>query len=591
MKNLDAKIHVCFFNGQDAAAPAAEMALCSGNRIGDSIVWVIDDFMSKEECAHIAAVSHEHTVEVLDDAGRTVRRRALLWDDGGTLVSLIEERLVSSDHCLERLNEHFVPPFGFHHGVVWEKNTPWVNTCLRVTETTPETRGLGWHRDAPYTEAKNIKSNYTFLLYLDSDVGATEFLPNDPTVVHRGQTVEEEIRERSPTMYWKEFQIDARVGRAVIFDQRLLHRGISTGVKRVLRTDLVCSGSLPKEIRIGEAERLACAIFRTGQLHELDGAYARAGECYERATSLRLGGGGGGAANTELWTKVVDQSVFRAPPSHGGVGEGVKIAAGVSFCERTGRSYTFRLDRGGAASLDEQLRVAAAFCVVTQCAALDPGHFGRGKTWSALRRVLVSLGVEPSIEKADCDGVAVVCEQPKFRAAPQLDGWCDDEWRGWKSGYPDYCSDDDDDESEYDSDDGALNDIKEKLQLGESKRDEHRQGALGLSVGCEHMTAEVVRCSCNLGSPHTQGVEEVDADFAVGPVTFEMDSPFRIDVGKDMVSVTAPASRFHHASCNCTTMLLKCRKCGVSYPTTATELAYTLDGDILTMQYSPIIVM
>eukprot|EP00039_Didymoeca_costata_P030117 m.27949 g.27949 ORF g.27949 m.27949 type:complete len:742 (-) comp7957_c0_seq1:31-2256(-) len=379
-------------DGDDASKPGDEVYVRSllsslggergepyavAHRLGDDAIYTMDEFLTPAECDAILEAAKPVMTEIFDQKGKLVRRRGLVFETDNRLMRRLEARL-DDDLLLQRINRRFVPPYGFHKKVKWNKNTAMLNPCLRISATSASSsQGLGWHRDAAYTEARYIKSNYSIIIYLsgDNEANGTQFMAPSKKVSHCGQTIEEELASMSEKERSKTLTINCKKGRAVIFHQKLLHQGLtikpSKTEKYVLRTDLICTGSKSDE-PISDAERVARAMFRTAQLQDLVGNYNMAGKLYERATSLRLGGGKY-HIDVKKMDKVLNACAEKYDENDKGIAAShLRLPSGVGFESRDGRKYTFVVGsiRKGYCR-QEQLRVAAVFVVVTECARIQ----------------------------------------------------------------------------------------------------------------------------------------------------------------------------------------------------------------------------
>lgn len=258
-------------------------------------LWIIDNFIKPEVCKFIIRAAAPHMARTADGT----RSRALLFEKNerppnmvgtagpiqGHLEACLEEAM-----AIEQISRDFEPPPGFDRGVQFWTVENDLNPCLRITQYTQPTDGLKYHRDAAYTETQVVKSSHTLLVYLDAEPGAkgTKFLN---ITGKPGLTVEEELAQAEYCP--REVVVEPRVGRAVIFGQRLLHAsdGPCTGPKTILRTDIKCTGVANAAGAPSRADRLACTLFRAAQHAELNGLPPKASsDLYERAISLRCAG-------------------------------------------------------------------------------------------------------------------------------------------------------------------------------------------------------------------------------------------------------------------------------------------------------------
>ncbi|NOQ70930.1 MAG: oxidoreductase, 2OG-Fe(II) oxygenase [Crocinitomix sp.] len=168
-------------------------------------VWIIDNFLSEEECVfHIKAsemMGYEFA-KVNINGKQTVmasvrnNQRVLMLDDD--LANEIWERLIP---FIDQYPE--AKPIG-------------LNEMFRYYKYVPGER-FKMHRDGSHRRDENERSFLTLIIYLNDDFegGATGFM--------------------------REFDIQPKAGRAVIFDHKVRHEGknLQLGTKYVLRTDIM----------------------------------------------------------------------------------------------------------------------------------------------------------------------------------------------------------------------------------------------------------------------------------------------------------------------------------------------------------------
>ncbi len=236
----------------------------------DSCIWEIPNFLSSDEISHLINIGRDD-FEYIDYKKSW---RLIAFDTYNHLIDTIKHRLTLNDF-LDNLNSEaykWIKPRGFVENVDWSPNTAMINTCIRInkyynTELAP-------HRDASLTVGTCLRSNYTILIYLNDDFeGAeTEFIiKNNNLLTSNGLTIKEELQliQDDAIIY----KIKPKAGTCVIFDHGIIHKSNPLiGIKYVLRTDLLCVGSLnnkqcSEEYR--EIENLTKCLFRQAQLNEL----------------------------------------------------------------------------------------------------------------------------------------------------------------------------------------------------------------------------------------------------------------------------------------------------------------------------------
>lgn len=381
----------------------------------DGIV-VVDDLLSPQECQHIVQLSQ--TVGMKDTVGQPLRDAArviLIEGKPAHLRLALESRLSQALHGYQ-----FEEPYGF-----FTANRTWshsrkpgdtdfsleLNPCFRVSRY-GHVGGFGWHRDAAYTKGMSIKSNYTVLVYLSEQEGATEFLPSDPETVHDGQTVQEELSSNRHTLE-NGVRVQSRLGRAVVFHQRLLHRG-SGGHRFVLRADLLSFGTLKLDSGsysplMARIYMLSCELFRHAQYLELEKRYEEANSLYERVISLRQ------APHCLVTFPEHLEKLCRQPLS-GGL-ESHPLACDITFRSRTGQKFVFDFRAGpdwirNAETKKRLVSVAACFVLVSATRALSPSLVEN-----------VQLAVERLAEKLDfVEGVAISDDPVLFSLEKQMQG-------------------------------------------------------------------------------------------------------------------------------------------------------------------------
>ena len=172
---------------------------------------VVDEVLSEDACASLIAKVTAQTWLPATVNGPDGRYRNEKIRDND-LALLEDEDLRQA--LFTRLEAH-LPPRMF--GEVLHSLHP----SLRVYRYKPG-QHFGAHSDQPYFDAEGRQSRLTLLVYLDAScVG--------------GETAFHEIERPTGVV------ITPRVGRALFFQQNLLHEGmpVISGIKHVLRTDVI----------------------------------------------------------------------------------------------------------------------------------------------------------------------------------------------------------------------------------------------------------------------------------------------------------------------------------------------------------------
>lgn len=245
------------------------------HHIKNVTIWSINNFLTNDECLEI--ISNSENAK-FDDKFHGL----LSYDKNGILLKTIQQRLKGD--ILNNLNNYnWVQPYGFTHGIKWDKNTEIINECIRIKKYKGK---IGWHRDIQYSKSSLLRSNYTALIYLN-DCPDSEIIFRIPKVQpeYTGLTIDQEIKFINDKGF-KNIIIKPKTGRLVLFDQRLIHcsRGFNTE-QYVLRTDLLCSGKYTDKseasIIYKKTEELAKKLFDYAQLTR-----PKNNKLYERCISL-----------------------------------------------------------------------------------------------------------------------------------------------------------------------------------------------------------------------------------------------------------------------------------------------------------------
>lgn len=196
MDLLDPKKSVKFLSS--AGKTPHHGARANSYMCGDSLIWVIDDFLTDHECSEIitaSCIAKFESIENLYNDDYRQSKRLVAFDGNGVLTSTIEKRL-RDDKLLERINlpHKKVVPYGAPH-IEWGPYTGEINKCYRMNQYIDASVGFSWHRDSQYTQSETTRSGYSIVIYLNDFFtgGETEFMTPRVEPLHIGMTVDEEL--------------------------------------------------------------------------------------------------------------------------------------------------------------------------------------------------------------------------------------------------------------------------------------------------------------------------------------------------------------------------------------------------------------
>jgi hypothetical protein len=214
-------------------------------------LWVLENFLPPKQCDEILENLKSTNFVSFDKMySKDVRdsERCICFDETNMLTEHLEDKLCD---MLEELNENCIP-YGFGtERVNWETKGK-CNPCLRFNKYNEGSKGFAYHRDSQYVNSAYLRSAWSLVIYLTDCDSGTAFLD---------------------TTDGSEKIVSNIKGRAVIFDQRLHHRGLPvlSGTKVVLRTDVLAYSTeiihlTPDEQRLKD---LTIMLFRQAQYAEL----------------------------------------------------------------------------------------------------------------------------------------------------------------------------------------------------------------------------------------------------------------------------------------------------------------------------------
>lgn len=340
LETIDKKDYLLFFNNELEEPSELDFKMKKFCKTKNDKLWIIDNFLSEDECKKIIKTCDEQKFHKLDQIyDKTFRNseRIIAFETNQILCKNIERRLKHDETFIKRLSESSYKPYGFGIGnTEWEDYNGEINKCLRFNKYT-NSNGFDWHRDSQYCESFTKRSTHTILIYLNEDYknGETSFLLPDKEVVHCGQTMDEELKIYGDNIH--KISVKPKIGRAIIFDQRYIHKGEPIeGIKYIMRTDLLRQGNSGEIEQHNEKMmyKLTCGIFRQAELYELmcqeDIKYKNLSkELYERSISLRLNPRELSPMYDKLQEMIKD---IKTP---------VTITENVKFVSRSGNKYNF----------------------------------------------------------------------------------------------------------------------------------------------------------------------------------------------------------------------------------------------------------
>lgn len=562
LQTLDPKCRINFgFKSNNEVQP-----FTNGQKYGSSVIWEIDDFLTETECSIIIDKCQQQGFIDCQD-----RQRLLVFSDD--LQQLVQERL-NQDHFIQRLNHHkWAKPYGFDD-LTWDKkNTSMINPCFRITKFTKN--GFPWHRDAQFTQG-TIRSNYTLIVYLNQDKYETQssgtvFLESKGPF--NGVTINGELKFNKdvPTI-----TIERKRGKAVIFDQRLIHCGkISGSDKYVLRTELLVEGTPTMSVEGTPVEgtptiqskikQLAQKLFRQAQYIELEGGDAN--NLYQIVLSLRQN-----PSSIKTYPKHLE-SFLKLDIQN-------KFGTNIDFIGRSGHRYRFKVKTN--ILHPDAVKLASIFLLVTETNRISNDAMEKVEKYVSL--------LNSTVEHHQLD------ESPKDSSEDSSSDESD-HFEQW-----DYSRDPRNSKDfelfELDNRQNKLSTIPEYCDLViENSIDKKKNGKGVIVVGQQHSL--YMRCEgCSLcdddcfGSGECPGHHHQGIEFT----RFELDltgSYFHIEPktkNTGIVTIESAGQSFNHASCQCEKVIGK-RESETVYTTITFKIKYKFNGKRLTLSFTPKVVM
>lgn len=414
LETLDVKDSISFFDNPNLCINEDSYAI--PHKLGkNNLIWTIENFLIPEECDTIVKKCEDHkfsSIEHLYDKEYRDSQRILSFDKNEFLLKTLEYRL-NSDHFIDRLNKHrHKKPFGFFsNGHKWSPNTQKLNECLRIHKYNKDSVGFGWHRDAQYTRSDIVKSNYTLIVYLnDTKGGETEFISPKNSFLHCGYTVEQEMQNIKDNGGFDAITIHPCKGMAVIFDQRLLHKGKKCfDTKYILRTDMLCFANLSSDVEHTDLEKqnekLTRKLFRQAQYYELESKSEninKTQQLYEICLSLRQHPHKLTSYQQHLENLLEDLSINKQILNND--------SYCISFLSRSGSRYRFKYARAKKHNeIVNSIKIAACCVLFSSVRDIDDSLIYDFE----MKRILEQIGCMENITfdiETDEDAVGEICE-------------------------------------------------------------------------------------------------------------------------------------------------------------------------------------
>ena len=174
------------------------------------------------------------------------------------------ERIICMDKSIKKLLKRRLKSINIPISMV----DATVNECIRLHKYTNSV-GFPYHRDSSL-KTNNKRSKYSIILYLNDnfDKGETTFIVDSPDISNRysGLDISEELNIMKNK---KEIIIKPEIGKLVIFDQTIIHKGCKNiGIKYLLRSDIIYYETRNQN---GKTIDLMKNLFRQAQYHDLRG--------------------------------------------------------------------------------------------------------------------------------------------------------------------------------------------------------------------------------------------------------------------------------------------------------------------------------
>lgn len=406
LKTLDCKTQVKFFD--DSYDIINNNCNAQKYTFLNNTIWTISNFLSNDECDSVI-----NTCENVgfDNVEWRNSSRLMVFEDNEKLENIIKLRL-KDDGFLNRLNTvNHVKPYGFHSDTIqWSYNTEQINNCFRINKYEKD-QGFYPHRDAQYTESSTRKSNYTMLIYLNDDFedGETEFFIPLKDYINTGYLINEELRK----FPFIKAPFKPRKGMAIIFDQRLIHKGknVLSGTKYVLRTDMICNGEkyLDYVSTIEELTYKLCrGIFRQAQYQELDKSlHDNTSKLYEICIALR-----------QMPHLITEYPAHLEKYLINTCNVTVNIDPILTFIARDGMNYTFTYIDNLSLDKETMIKVAYLYAILTCTNAIN--KFSEDEINTRLKKVCDLYGVYKNIDASKHKVIKYDVETRKYLAKSDI---------------------------------------------------------------------------------------------------------------------------------------------------------------------------
>ncbi|HLX52819.1 MAG TPA: 2OG-Fe(II) oxygenase, partial [Aquella sp.] len=536
LDTLDTKTTMNFFKKRPEPHTKS---IATQHKLGYDFVWTIEDFLTREECDKIIHSCDKVGFESLEhsyDQSYRDGTRIVAFDENNFLVETIQTRL-SNDKFLDRLNSQEIIPYGFHVDNYKWSNARQINKCLRINKYSPNSLGFGWHRDAQYTESENIRSTYTLLIYLtDNTDGHIKFVVPETQFTHSGLTVKEEIDFLEENGF-NSLKILPKCGMAVIFDQSVLHKAMSSSEKKyVLRTDLITFGiptSKSKNKLESKIEKLTKKLFRQAQYFELEQDNIKSKNLYEICLSLR---------QTPTYVQKYPihlEKLLEPIPSE-------RDIFSLKLLSRSGSEYVFKYS-GTHSVMDilTSLKVAGMYTISSSVQSLN----GEDEGDMTLKMIIMlkTIGVFHRI--VDLDMVDDITSKKKFKP------FCN----YYSKNYGEFDNDDWIENNREDINDIFNEYLQKKYKMKNLDTDhmvESNKDHIGLSLQCEGIEARIGCTGCRLCDCDDDNIDVfTDEELKLQMENFDMviipKSSKEENTLSGYIKIETIGTSFNHASCQC----------------------------------------
>lgn len=260
---------------------------------GDAVV--VDNFLTKEECAALcAAIDESPALSFWSAAGRQ-NAKARAFRDADTIeVDSVEiaqnmwkrvEKLLEED-CIDIAED----PEDYSNDTLWERELPgkWkpvnFNHDLLFVRY-PSNGAFSPHTDGKAIHDFNTRSFYSVIVFLndieEGQGGGTRFYKKE-ALQHLDSVPEEGGRWTADRKQYETLEVEPKAGRLLFFDQRLVHEGVPPTApfqKYIIRSDVIYKRVEP--VCDSEGDREAYRMYREAEV------LAEAGEVNDSISLFR----------------------------------------------------------------------------------------------------------------------------------------------------------------------------------------------------------------------------------------------------------------------------------------------------------------